>query len=55
MAFDGKECIKEAGLHSSFSCTTVQISITFEIRNEACTKIEKTWFLTIHWLAKTAI
>ena len=30
------------------------IFITFESRDKTCSKIEKTWFLLVHWVAKNS-
>ena len=30
------------------------ISITFESRDKACLKIEKSWFLLCHWVEKNS-
>ena len=34
------------------NCKIYYIHLTFKIRGKVCSKIEKTWFLLVHWVDK---
>ena len=52
-AFEGGECMKDVGLHSSLIYITVLVSITLETAITHVEKTEKSWFLLVHSVAKT--